>query len=750
MSDEEYYEEGDYDGNEGNEGEYEGEEGSGGYYDEGAGYEEYPEDSGEYQPPPYGQNPPQNEFEQFEQEVDEIEGEFHDEAEPAVDDYEQQDDDFQDYDGENQGYEYEDAPNEEIEDDGHDEISSAAQNYADDGEPSAPHPHFDFGTLVKGALDGFGGGSIGDIMGHIGNISGGGGGITNILASGAVSGIASTLIAQAAGRFLHVNPETGQLIGSIAGNILFHMGGKHNSLSDIGKLVLENIMSGKFKRKVQPFVNPRPGMPSFNLDFATERDRCIRERILFEDPEFPAADSSIYYSKRPKQQISWMRPGEILDDPQLIVSHQSRFDVVQGALGDCWLLAAAANLTLRDELFYRVVPPDQSFTENYAGIFHFQFWRYGKWVDVVIDDRLPTVNGELIYMHSDQKNEFWSALLEKAYAKLYGSYEALKGGSTAEALEDFTGGLIEYFDIKEVPKEHLLAVLVRGFQMGSLFGCSIDADPNVTEARMSNGLVRGHAYSITALQTVNGPYGQTVILRIRNPWGNDQEWNGPWSDESSEWNYVSAEQRESIKLVQRNDGEFWMSFDDFYTNFEQMENCNLGPEVMDEISQMTGVQTVAEEQPWTNFEADGAWSSRAGTAGGCRNNIDTFANNPQFNTAFSVASNTLEHDGKCTIITAVLQKYRRELRSEGLDTLPIGFVVYQIDGDYGPQKRSFFEQSKPVAKNPAFINLREVTARFRLRPGNYVIVPSTYDPDEDAEFLIRVYCNGTVRAQQVQ
>lgn len=53
----------------------------------------------------------------------------------------------------------------------------------------------------------------------------------------------------------------------------------------------------------------------------------------------------------------------------LIFEGQSRFDVVQGSLGDCWLLAAAANLTLRDELFYRVVPPDQSFTENYAGKF---------------------------------------------------------------------------------------------------------------------------------------------------------------------------------------------------------------------------------------------------------------------------------------------------------------------------------------------------------------------------------------------
>lgn len=58
-------------------------------------------------------------------------------------------------------------------------------------------------------------------------------------------------------------------------------------------------------------------------------------------------------------------------------------------------------------------------------------------------------------------------------SRLHGSYEALKGGNTTEAMEDFTGGVTEFYEMKEVPKE-LYKIMKKALERGSLMGCSID------------------------------------------------------------------------------------------------------------------------------------------------------------------------------------------------------------------------------------------------------------------------------------
>ncbi|CAJ0570707.1 unnamed protein product, partial [Mesorhabditis spiculigera] len=771
------YDDGQYGG--GDDGAYGGDDqqgyDDGGNYDEGGDYggdgQDY--DNGEQ----YEEPEPQEEEEHQEEEVEENhEGEDERQEEDVYpeDDYNDQNEDEHEEQEEHEEEHEEEQPDEEAHAQDVDDVEVLDWSPEDVSSPedlerlelsghtlqatdSGDGGGFNVGSMIKGAMDGFGGesggggGGFGSIVGTISSMIsvGGGSPLSNTFSSGGFSHIAEGLIAKAAHRFLGIDERTGAIIGAIAGNAMFGMGGQGNSLGGLGKLILDNIVSGKFRRKVDPWVSPVAGMPKFNLNFYAERDRCLQSATLFEDPEFPAGDRALFYKTPPDQEVVWKRPGEIVSNPQLIVEGHSRFDVKQGALGDCWLLAAVANLTLRDELFYRVCPPDQSFTDNYAGIFHFQFWRYGKWVDVVIDDRLPTVDSELMYMHSADHNEFWSALLEKAYAKVYGSYEALEGGSTVEALEDFTGGLTENFDLRKTPRETILAMMVRGFQMGGMFGCSIAADPEVKEAVRRDGLVMGHAYSITALHTVQTSHGEVVLVRIRNPWGNSKEWNGAWSDNAPEWDQVDASARPPFEK----DGEFWMSFDDFYREFEEMELCNLSAQVMNEINEMTGVDTSQIDKrvsQWAERANDGQWDEQRGTAGGCSNYPNSYYRNPQFGAQFTVTADSVEQDGKVTVIVALLQKYRRELQPQGLDTLPIGFSVYEAPTVGTPLDMHYLRNNKAIARVPVYVNMREVTVRFRVPPGDFVILPSTFEPGQAAEFLIRIYANGALQFGTLQ
>ncbi|XP_066467506.1 calpain-9 isoform X2 [Tiliqua scincoides] len=425
---------------------------------------------------------------------------------------------------------------------------------------------------------------------------------------------------------------------------------------------------------------------------------CQQKGKLFEDCDFPANDSSLFYSEKPPVPFVWKRPGDIVKDPQFILGGATRTDICQGDLGDCWLLAAIASLTLNENTLARVVPQDQNFGPGYAGIFHFQFWQHNEWLDIVIDDRLPTFKDRLVFLHSADHNEFWSALLEKAYAKLNGSYEALKGGSTIEAMEDFTGGVGEMYEVKKAP-ENLFEILEKALKRGSMVGCSIDISSAAeTEARTPYGLIKGHAYSVTGVDEVNYQGRKVKLIRVRNPWG-QVEWNGAWSDK--------------------------MKFDDFQSHFDKVEICNLTPDALEDNA----------VHKWEVTVHQGSWV-RGATAGGCRNFIETFWTNPQIKLQL-----TEKDDGQdeCTFIAALMQKDRRRLKKVGAEMLTIGYAIYESPSKDEHLTKDFFRYHPSKARSKTYINLREVSDRFHLPPGDYVIIPTTFEPHQEADFSLRIF-----------
>ncbi|XP_020642312.3 calpain-2 catalytic subunit isoform X1 [Pogona vitticeps] len=484
-----------------------------------------------------------------------------------------------------------------------------------------------------------------------------------------------------------------------------------------------------------------------NQDFQRLREELLEAGKLFQDPSFPAAASSLGYQELGPNSyktkgIVWKRPTELCSNPQFIVGGATRTDICQGALGDCWLLAAIASLTLNDEVLARVVPSDQSFQDRYAGIFHFQFWQYGEWTDVVVDDRLPTKDGELLFVHSAEGSEFWSALLEKAYAKINGSYEALSGGSTTEGFEDFTGGIAEWYELRKAPP-NLFKIIQKALQKGSLLGCSIDITSAAeTEAVTTQKLVKGHAYSVTGAEEVNCRGRLEKLIRIRNPWG-QVEWTGKWNDNCPSWNNVDPEVRDRLTR-KHEDGEFWMSFTDFLKHYSRLEICNLTPDTL----------SSDKYKKWSLNLKDGNWR-KGSTAGGCRNYPDTFWMNPQYLIKLEQEDEDPDDPEKgCTFLVGLIQKHRRKQRKMGEDMHTIGFAIYEVPHEYLGQtnvhlSKNYFLTNRARERSNTFINLREVLNRFKLPPGEYILVPSTFEPNKNGDFCLRVFSEKNADSQVV-
>ncbi|ROL51916.1 Calpain-8 [Anabarilius grahami] len=468
-------------------------------------------------------------------------------------------------------------------------------------------------------------------------------------------------------------------------------------------------------------------------DYKFLQDYCLKTRQRFVDEFFPPDPHSIgegLLKPEVMARVEWMRPSKLYPDAaEFIVESVSRFDYSQGNIGNCWFLASVGALTFQSKLLHKVIPDGQSFSNNYTGLFHFRFWRFGKWYDVVIDDKLPTINRQLIFVKSKTFNEFWPALLEKAYAKVCGSYADMHTGRVSEALMDFTGGVHMHFGLKTAPTD-LWEIMYRAFQSEVLMGCETPQG-NHNEERLPNGIVLGHAYTVTKVYQVTSGRYPVQLVRLFNPWG-DSEWNGDWSDKSPLWNTVSDEDRKQHLLNEN--GEFWMSIKDFLRTFDNMDICCSCPDFLEGTSACH----------WISKSHNGSWVIGS-TAGGCMNHLDTFCTNPQFWLKVNEMDKACEQ-GQNNVLVSLIQKpdkrNRRLAAHHG-----IGFCVYAMRSE-GKLGSSFFYSRKPVAASGDFQDARQVMSFFRLEPGEYLIVPSTYSPNKNAEFILSILCKNELHIQK--
>ncbi len=274
--------------------------------------------------------------------------------------------------------------------------------------------------------------------------------------------------------------------------------------------------------------------------------QCANPTDLFTDEEFPPNATSLGEGSE-HSDAAWKRAPEMLRRGRanagiaLISDGVSHHDVCQGALGDCWLLAACACLAERGPALLKRLFLTREVDPH--GKYRIQLYddRVADWVTLVVDDWVPcSADGQPLFTKPNG-NELWMLLLEKAFAKFCGSYAALDGGFALWALHVMTGDLVFRFSRREPglkgtwsrvdlgyqeseknqgdardyqaslawrgrlgPKlnaQELYLELSRYHETGAVMGASFSGGREVKD---EENLVSGHAYSLLQLREVLG------------------------------------------------------------------------------------------------------------------------------------------------------------------------------------------------------------------------------------------------------
>ena len=218
--------------------------------------------------------------------------------------------------------------------------------------------------------------------------------------------------------------------------------------------------------------------------------------------------------------------------------------------------------------------------KNENAYFCVKLCKDGLYKEIIIDDFFPFKNQTELAFTSDYKNVLWPQILEKAYAKAYGSYNNIDKKQVESILRDLTFAPVIILDNSN---DELIDVLLNAKNEKWLILASAGDTEASQDLLKELGLEANYEYTIlnvyklededlnknTLLNNAsNYDDNYRVILKIRNLWSKI-EWMGDWSDISTYWNTDFR-----IMLdYQPDDQSFYMNLKDFKHYFSKIKIC---------------------------------------------------------------------------------------------------------------------------------------------------------------------------------
>jgi len=209
---------------------------------------------------------------------------------------------------------------------------------------------------------------------------------------------------------------------------------------------------------------------------------------------------------------------------------------------------------------------------NKSGCYAMKLFVNGHPQVVVVDDYIPydTVCKWPVFAGKKTKN-IWPILLEKAWAKINGTFEDIVTGSAWEGLKT----LLPYpiikmnLDGKEADEKKVCFEIKNALHYQYMLTASSNSTEDGKDDSDQNGIILNHWYTITDFYEIHIGRKTEKLLKIANPW-NKQDYKGKWFDGDSRW---TNDLKKEVKFEQKLSGEFYMNISDFMAGFNSLTIC---------------------------------------------------------------------------------------------------------------------------------------------------------------------------------